>query len=360
MDIIEVSGDAEQDWDYYVSNHPGSSFLHLYGWGKVIRKTYGHRPLYLAALEGDSIVGVLPMVLVKGAVTGKKLISVPFGSYGGPIADNDTIGRELVDKARELAGKHSTKYLEIRDNPRDNPGDNPRDNPVTDSAEHLNLLQAAKGNFVSSILELKETEGEMWDSLKKNKRKTISKSEKQSIFVEWDDDEDDFYPLYARNMRDLGTPVHSKKFFAGLLREFPGSAKLQVVRLADGSNTIIYSSFYILHGDTMTNCWSSALQEYRDHYPTDRGIWDAIKYGIEKGCRFYDFGRSISGSPNQEFKRRWGAVQEPMTYRYHMLKGKMPDYDLSGASASRFTKLWRRMPLPLAGILGPRLRKHIP
>ena len=40
---------------------------------------------------------------------------------------------------------------------------------------------------------------------------------------------DGFYAVYARNMRDLGTPVYSKRFFRNILEVFPDSTGIFAV-----------------------------------------------------------------------------------------------------------------------------------
>ena len=44
-------------------------------------------------------------------------------------------------------------------------------------------------------------------------------------------DLDDFYHVFAINMRDLGTPVYSKAFFKNMLEEFPNEIHIFSVLL---------------------------------------------------------------------------------------------------------------------------------
>jgi len=345
MIIEELPEDRENDWIEYVLNHPKSTVQHHPGWGKSVQQTYGHQPITLIATKNEVITGIFPLILMKGLLFRKKLISVPFGAYGGVIANDHSIADKLIEKGKVLFEKHKVKYLEIRGN------------PIDTSRTFNTSLKIGNHQFVSSIIELPDQYDELWKRLKKNKRKTISKSERQGTTWKWDANVDDFYKIYSKNMHDLGTPVHSKDFFINIQRAFPGSIKIQSVSI---NGEIIYSSYYIFFKNSVLNCWSSSLPEYRKFYPTDLGIWNVMKSSIEDGYGIYDFGRSIAGSSNQEFKRRWGAEQKPLLYQYHVVKGTMPDYNPIKSSNYKFIKLWKKMPLSITKLLGPKLRKYIP
>jgi hypothetical protein len=44
---------------------------------------------------------------------------------------------------------------------------------------------------------------------------------------------DDFYQVFSRNMRDLGTPIPTSEFFARALKQFNSDARIAVVYLKD-------------------------------------------------------------------------------------------------------------------------------
>ena len=167
----------------------------------------------------------------------------------------------------------------------------------------------------------------------------------------------DFYDILAINMRDLGSPIHSKKFFASILEQFPKSAKIQTVTL--GSKPI-YAAFYLLYKDTIINSWSSSLKEYRGYYPTDIGIWTAIEYGCLNNHLYYDFGRSQLGSPNMDFKERWGAETKKLDYQYYLNKAnEIPNATSVNPNRHHFEKVWKSLPVSLTRSFGPMLRKKI-
>jgi len=346
MEICELKNSDEKAWDEYVLKHPDSTFYHQIGWKNVVEKSYGHKPYYLLAKEDGEIKGILPCIFIENRILGKKLVSVPFGPYGGPCADNEFIEQALINELKKLTNKLNAKSLEIRTNPFKKIDDNDLINNVT---------------RVTSILELnKDSDIVLMDKLNRNKRKTIYKSQKMELSYKWTCETDDFYNLFVRNMSDLGSPAHSKDFFDNIILEFSNSAKVLVVQR---QNKVIYASFNLFYKDTMINSWSSTLRIYRQYYPTDFGIWNAIQYGCEKGYSFYDFGRSRLDSTNQEFKRRWGTEEKELYYYLYQSKNKRllskGKFQLSGKE-SLFPKIWKKIPNQVAKKIGPLLRKDIP
>jgi serine/alanine adding enzyme len=342
LKIYKLEREEEKVWDEYVWNSYSSTFYHQIGWRNVVEKTYKHKPIYLIAKENGELRGVLPLFLIKSIFFGKKLVSVPFAPYGSVCADNKAIENALIEEAKRITEESSADYLELR----------------TISENNIAGL-ISKSLYVTSILELDPDPAVVWnDKLKRNKRKTIVKSEKRNLTLEWTDKTTEFYNMYAHNMRELGSPVHSNKFFEYILSEFPDNSKVLTVS-RDGD--VLYAAFYLFYKDTVINSWSSTLEEYRKFYPTDFGIWNAIRYSCENGYRYYDLGRSQENSTNIEFKMRWSAETKHLHYKYYLNKAKdVPNITSTNPNRQMFAKVWSKLPVSLVKVIGPLLRSGVP
>ena len=338
MEICLIRKEDEKAWNDYVLNHSDSTFYHQIGWKNVVEKSYGHKPYYYLAKEDGEIKGVLPLFFMKSLLFGKKLVSLPFAPYGGAIGDKNSV-KILIEYAIELAKDLGVDYLEMRNSTNSS-------NLVTNSL------------YATSILLLDQDPKIVWEErLTRNKRKNISKSQKRDLSVNFTREIKEFYEIFAINMRDLGSPIHSEAFFNNILEQFPESAKVQVVSL---NSKPIYVAFYIFYKNTIINSWSSSLDEYRNYYPTDFGIWTAIEYGCQNNYKYYDFGRSQQGSANMEFKERWGAEAKNLEYQYFLHKAsKIPDNTSSNHNRQSFAKMWKLLPLKITSSLGPMFRKEI-
>jgi FemAB-related protein (PEP-CTERM system-associated) len=338
MEICELKKDDEKAWDEYVLKHPDSTFYHQIGWKHVVEESYGHKPYYLFLRENGKIKGVLPLFFMKSLLFGKKLVSLPFAPYGGAVGEENSI-KLLIEEAIKLAKDLGVDYLEMRN-----------------ATNTSNLLKNSL--YATSILLLDQDPKIVWEQrLTRNKRKNVVKSQKRNLSVNFSSEINEFYEIFAINMRDLGSPIHSEVFFNNILKQFPDSAKVQIVSL---DSKPIYAAFYLFYQNTIINSWSSSIEEYRNYYPTDFGIWTAIEYGCRNNYKYYDFGRSQEGSPNMEFKERWGAESKILEYQYYLNRAsRIPNNTSANSNRQNFAKIWKILPLSITSRLGPIFRKEV-
>ena len=163
LEIQEFRKKDEKEWDAFVRRQDDATFFHLTGWKNIIEKTYKHKSYYLIAKENDEIKGILPLFLMKSMFFGKKIISVPFVYCGGVCAESSDAANELINEAISITKNSGVDYLELRNR-----------------SEDINL-SGTNYTFVTSILELSSDSEDVFRKMSKNKRKTISKSEKQNL-----------------------------------------------------------------------------------------------------------------------------------------------------------------------------------
>src|SRR5205085_6995396 len=90
-----------------------------------------------------------------------------------------------------------------------------------------------KTHKVTMALALEPTVDAMWQALDRKVRNQVRKAQKSDLTTVVGGLEllDEFYGVFAQNMRDLGTPVYSRRLFAEVLSTFPDDARLHIVRL---------------------------------------------------------------------------------------------------------------------------------
>jgi hypothetical protein len=158
-------------------------------------------------------------------------------------------------------------------------------------------------------------------------------------------------------MRDLGSPVHSKKFFATMFAQFGEQARIVLVR--EGQQPI-GGLVCLFFKKTATVPWASSLRQFLAKCPNNLAYWEAMQYASARGCTMFDFGRSTVGSGTYQFKRQWGA--EPIQIYGQMLGRK--DQRTMGPHAESpllqaAAQFWKRLPVSLSRVIGPRIRKYI-
>jgi FemAB-related protein (PEP-CTERM system-associated) len=341
MDIVFCGAQERAEWDSYVESSPAATVCHPFLWQLVIGRAYGHRPFYLLARQNGRVRGILPLFLVKSRLFGKSLASMPFLDYGGVCADDEATGRLLLERAMELLGDHGADYLEIRQSV---------------SPAGGGLLRLDK---VSMKLNLSPGIEAVWRSFPTKIRNHVRKAEKSGLraYVGGGEWLDDFYPVFAANMRDLGSPVHHRSFFTRMFEEFGSQARLIVAR--DGQRTV-GGLVCLFFKDTATVFWASSLREYFSRCPNNLLYWQALQYAFGRGCTRFDFGRSSIGSGTYDFKRQWGA--EPTQIYWQVLsKDGRQDVALS-SNESKYDvmrEVWKHLPVSITTWLGPPIRKYI-
>ena len=78
--------------------------------------------------------------------------------------------------------------------------------------------------------------------------------------------------------------------------------------------------------------------------------------GTERGAQKFDFGRSKLGTGAFAFKKNFGFEPEELHYCYRLADGaKIPENNPNNPKYRAFIALWKKLPLPVANLLGPPL-----
>jgi len=340
LDITADSADAE--WDRFVLDRRDASNYHLSGWRRVFENAFGHETLYLAAREHGRIVGVLPLVIFRSRLFGRFAVSLPFVSYGGVCAEDGDVAQALVAKASAVAEERGLSHVELRHVDRQLP--------------HL----PARTHKVTMRLLLPDDPARMWDALDRKVRNHVRKAQKSGLTFRRGGAEllDRFYDVFAINMRDLGTPVYSRRFFEQVLSTFPETAR---VCLVDHGDRTVAGALRLLHRDELEVPWASSLREYRSSCPNYLLYWKMIEHGIHTRRSSFDFGRSTPGGGTYHFKEQWGAKPEPLYWEYVMQGDReLPNLSPDNPKYRTAIGLWTRLPVAVTRIIGPHIVRSIP
>jgi len=348
--MIRFARDTDhQRWDEYVLNHKAGTAYHLFSWKTAIEKTYKFKCFYLMAEESGAIVGVLPLVQQGSQFRRSHLFSLPYCDIGGILSDSVDTGRSLLAYALEYMRKNGFSKLDIRTNKID--------------------LQESSGKKSAKVRMLMEMEGNaesLMRSFKSKLRSQVRKTFRDGLQVRIGGIEllDTFYRVFAENMRDLGSPVHSKNWFSQILKAYGARSRCGVVYLPDGRPAA--GGIILLHEYTLSIPWASHLRKLNQFNPNMLLYWRFLEFAADNGYKFFDFGRSTPEEGTYNFKAQWGAIPEPLFwYRWKVDdKGVINE---NGASNSHVFPKFRpiaerviqQMPISIATFLGSRIRKYI-
>jgi FemAB-related protein (PEP-CTERM system-associated) len=312
-------------------------------WPLVLQAGLRHVPYCLEAVEGGQTRGFVALAHVRSLLFGRFLVSLPYLNYGGVLADDPEVTGRLIGHAVQLADELNVRYLELR-----------HERPTDHAALPVRLAEK-----VHMRLELPGSPGELWDRLPAKVRNQVRKGQKSDLTVAWGGQAllSEFYDVFSRNMRDLGTPVYGRGLFRGTLERFPGRAELCVVRA--GRTPV--SAALLLHGWGVTEIPSaSSLRRFNPTCANMLLYWHLLERAVQRGQQVFDFGRSTPEGNTYRFKKQWGAVPYPATWQYHLRRGTVTAMRPDNPRYRRLIRAWQRLPLFLTRLLGPVVVRGIP
>ena len=338
-DAIEVRSHGDgASWNRFVEAHLSGSASHLFEWREIVERTYRRRPIFLSASRGAKLTGVLPLVWMPGRLGGRRLVSMPYLDLGGPLALDRESRDALLDNALAYAEELGAAGLELRE-----------DAPAgSESLRHR------------FVLSLREELDQLWQAVGGKVRNQVRKAEKSGLVTQREEPSelDSFYAVFALNMRNLGSPVHDRRFFAQALDRLP-DCRLYVTR--NRSGTPVAGAIGIRCGAQLVVPWASSDRAARPLCPNHSLYWAILREAVAEGLESFDFGRSTVGGGTYRFKKQWGAEARPLGWRVMTPEASAPTGDPGPSRLDRvLVGTWRRLPLALANRLGPRVRGRLP
>jgi FemAB-related protein (PEP-CTERM system-associated) len=333
----------ESAWDAYVLSHPEGLAYHQFAWKRAIEEAYGFEGLYLLAEQDNLICGVFPMVDFKVNLLGRSLISLPYCDAGGPLADFPGTVSALLNEAGKMRDSLMAKALEVR-------------------------FGYARGSItgnqipekVRMTLDLPENSEALLKSFKSKLRSQVRKSLRNGLTAKLGGLElvEEFYAVFSKNMRELGSPVHSLKWICSVVSAYGRRAKVGLVYSPDENP--IAGGIILLHRETVSIPWASSLRDFNRLNPNMLLYWTFLAFAADNNFSKFDFGRSTPEEGTYRFKEQWGAKPEPLVWKKISSSGEVEGPASRAPGLRRIVeKAWTCMPLGLCNFFGPALRRNI-
>ena len=347
INIRQVQKEDQAIWDSYVKSHSDSSPYHLYAWKASIELAYKHKDFSLIAEYRGKVRGVLPLVYMHFPWLINQLVALPYCDVGNCLGDDHVVVEELLAEAVKIAKALKIHIMDLRGNLKSA-------GPISGCKIDKSVI-----NKVRMILELPETSDLLFKSFKSKLRSQIRKAKKNGLEFRWGgiEDLDKYYTVFSKNMRDLGSPVHSRIWFKSILEQFGDNVHMGLVEI---EGLPVGAGIIITSGDRVSIPWASTLRSYNRLSPNMLLYWSFLEFSTDNGFRLFDFGRSSKEEGTYKFKAQWGAQATPLNWYKINISGKNKKVTVAGASKREFVaNLWRRLPQSMANVIGPTIRKYI-
>jgi FemAB-related protein (PEP-CTERM system-associated) len=323
-------------WDRFVEAMPAGTFFHRSAWARVIETAFGHTTHFTFTERDGAITGVLPLARVKTRLFGDTLISVPFCVYGGPVAADAESEAALIAHAESLLKRTGASALELR---------------------HLTAQPATEGwverpdLYVTFRRQIDADHERNMKAIPRKQRAMVRKGIQNGLTSVANQNTNVLHGIYAESVRNLGTPVFSRRYFQILMDAF--GDKADVVTILD-QDAPIASVMNFYFRDEVLPYYGGGSSAARGRAGNDFLYWETMRRAADRGCRTFDFGRSKIGTGSFAFKHNWGFQEAGLHYRFRLAPGaSIPDHNPLNPKYRMFIAAWKRLPLPMANTVGP-------
>jgi len=332
-------------WIDYTAEQGAATLFHDHRWLDAIEKAYGYRGQHLIAERDGRLCGVLPLTLVASPLLGRSLISTAFGIGGGILADDADAVAALGAAARALGARLGVNYVELRGGPA----------PGEGWIEKAGLYESFEKEMPGEADKIRE-----W--LPRNRRAEVKKSlridEANEDSFRIDQNIDDFYRVYSAALRNLGTPVMPKKFLRVLKEKFGDDADIALV---ERNGEPVAGLFSFWRRDRVIPYYIGGGEIGRNMRAYDYLYYSLMRRAVARGIGIFDFGRSKVGSTHSATKSYWGFEPKELVYHVALVRAtETPNVNPNNPKFKRLVGLWKRLPLPLANLLGPLAARNFP
>ncbi|HWD19960.1 MAG TPA: GNAT family N-acetyltransferase [Verrucomicrobiae bacterium] len=334
---------ADAAWDEWVARQPAAEFFHGSAWARVLRDTYGHRPVYQRIRDSQGQAAALPLMEVKSWLTGRRGIALPFTDFcntlGGGPADQAALQAAAMAEGRRAGWR----YLERRGS-----SDGWPDAPPSLS-------------FWGHTIDLTGGPGRLRENLGSAPRRALRKAEKAGLKVEFRTDAAAmglYYNLHCRTRRRHGLPPQSWGFFSRIQRGMAetGSAEIGLVMQ---ERRAIAGSVYFWAGKRALYKFGASDRAAQEARPNNLLMWRAVERFAEKGFETLHLGRtSLSNEGLRRFKLGFGAREEKIHYhKFDFAKNAfVQDVD---KVEGWYNQMFARLPLFALKLAGKLLYPHV-
>jgi len=349
--ILAKDSDQAQ-WNEFVLSHPDATPYHLFAWGQAVERAYGFKKHYWLMYENEQLCAIMPGVYMRTLVGKITLCSLPYCDIGGVLAISEEHKQALLAHLHQHYAhpQLGCKSIEVRE----------ANNTL------LALNEAVEGEKVRMLLSLPESADELMAQFKSKLRSQIRKAEKNGLsfrIVSHSPSNldkqalDDFYAVIAENMRLLGSPVHSKKWYKEILSSYGEQAYLALVEF---EGIVVGAALVITTHNKAVIPWASTRADYNRLAPNMLLYWAVLGEATTRGMQEFDFGRSTVGEGTYNFKKQWGCLPQALNWQvYKNGSIQVAEHIKTSPARELVENVWRKLPLSVTNTLGPKVRKYI-
>ena len=341
LEIIEPLNYNE--WDNLVASFNDYSFFHSSAWAKVLFDTYEFKPLYYKITDKDTLIALIPCLEVKGLLSGRKCVSLPFSDHCGPLFCENIQIEDIFNKIIGESKKHSWRYIEFR------------------GGGNLNDHIVVSNFYYQHTVKLQKNEKIIFSKFRNSTRRNVKKgyNEGVTVTISYSSEAvDEFYKLNCKTRKRHGLPPQPKLFFSNIYKHII-AAKSGFVVLAYIGEIVIAGGVFFHSGEKALFKFGASDQKYHYLKANNVVMWEAIKWYSDNGFKTISLGRTHPENKGLlQYKEGWGTQKSVINYyKYDCIKESFIEnrYIFSGL----YKTVFKKTPIPILEFIGSKFYKYM-
>ncbi|MDX3899778.1 MAG: FemAB family PEP-CTERM system-associated protein [Sphingobium sp.] len=330
--------------DAFVAAQPGGTPFHRPAWMRAVARATSNKAHMLAAVApSGQIVGLLPLHHIRSRLFGQALVSSGFAVDGGLLTSDPVAGAALGGAAQRLAAELGGLPVELRG------GMSPGDGWTSSSDTHLGFVRPLAADDEAELLAVpRKHRAELRKALANGDLRVEHGRDPRHL--------GDHYRIYAESVRNLGTPVFPAALFREVMGAFGEDADITLIHEGDRPVSAVLSLY---HGGHVMPFWGGGVQDARWLRSNELMYYRLMGHARARGMTHFDFGRSKAGSGQAAWKKSFGFNPSPLSYHRWGGAGAERDINPNNPKYQRRIDLWKRLPLPVANLIGPHIARGL-
>jgi len=331
-------------WNENIAELKHATIFHTSNWADVLHKTYKYKPIYVTAFSEGQIIGAVPMMEIKSAITGNRAVSLPFTDECPFIGDEPGVFDELFEHIDLQLQASNWKYAEFR-------------------GGYSRLKDDfAIGRYIVHNLDITHSEKELETKFRRSTLRNIHKANKQDVRVrqttEWND-LNAFIQFNYHTRRRHGLPPQPNRFFKNLFKYVLNDNK-GIITVATYKNKNIAGAIFLKFKDKLVYKYGASNTKYHNLRPNNLIMWEAIRWGKRNGLSTLNFGRTEPENDGLlQFKRGWGGAESVLRYYHYNRQGlKSVHSNREHTKLQSSYPVFKKLPLPLLRLFGSMVYRH--
>ncbi|MBD3316581.1 MAG: GNAT family N-acetyltransferase [Chitinivibrionales bacterium] len=296
--VMQLSEERRAEWEDFICRANNGTVFHrlsFLDYHPSERFAFHHLMFY----KDDTLIAALPASITDGRL--KSPAGASFGGFVVPprldLRTADQIIKELLTYCHNINVKEIliTPPMQVYSKTFD------------ESIEYAMLYNHFRQDcaLYSSVIDLSQICDKT--DLSRNTRHKINKAVNKNVRIAESDAFEEFYPILLKNKAKFGVqPTHTLEELRRIHALVPGMMKLFVAY--HETKPIAGELLFAANDRCILNFYTMHLYEYRNLFAVNYLVEHALRWSVQQGYRYYDYGVSADTFSSDPMEPSWSLV----------------------------------------------------